>query len=190
MHLFTDHKSITEVRIELLVQWATLFREYDLVVHHLPGSMNVLADTLSRASHLSGPLPPPRQLLAAEGAEELAAASIIPYTNSNFIDGSPDSCLPPVDGLTIAEHVDAYRVPPTTWSAHSHRTLLRHRRPTYLTVSRPHRLLVARHLRQPAESSELCVGHFDRAPPAPRSDSEATAIMEWVHRRFIVQMDA
>ncbi len=53
INIFTDHKSIIDFLLapanRTLSQWAILFRGYDMAVHHLPGSLNTLADTLSRA---------------------------------------------------------------------------------------------------------------------------------------------
>jgi hypothetical protein len=56
--LYTDHKSVkyifTQSNMNLSQRrWLVLIKDYDLVINYHPGKANVVADTLSRRSHVS-----------------------------------------------------------------------------------------------------------------------------------------
>jgi hypothetical protein len=64
VHIFTDHKSLryifTQPKLNLRQRrWLKLIKDYNLEVHYHLGKANVVADALSRKSHMSdeGPLP-------------------------------------------------------------------------------------------------------------------------------------
>jgi hypothetical protein len=56
--LYTDHKSLkyifTQANLNLRQRsWLELIKDYDLGINYHPGKANVVADTLSRRSHVS-----------------------------------------------------------------------------------------------------------------------------------------
>jgi hypothetical protein len=56
--LYTDHKSLkyifTQSHLNLRQRrWLELIKDYDLGINYHPGKVNVVADTLSRRSHVS-----------------------------------------------------------------------------------------------------------------------------------------
>jgi hypothetical protein len=57
VHIFTDHKSLryifTQPELNLRQRrWLELIKDYNLEVHYHPGKANVVADALSRKSHV------------------------------------------------------------------------------------------------------------------------------------------
>ena len=53
LHVYSDHNPLTFVTKmrntnRRLVGWYLCLQEYDLVMHHIPGKENVVADVLSR----------------------------------------------------------------------------------------------------------------------------------------------
>ena len=57
--VFTDHKPLTSLltapmKNKRLERWSLAISEYDIEIHHIPGKMNVVADTLSRQYQESG----------------------------------------------------------------------------------------------------------------------------------------
>jgi hypothetical protein len=64
VHIFTDHKSLryifTQPELNLRQRrWHELIKDYNLEVHYHLGKANVMADALSRKSHLSNEEPLP-----------------------------------------------------------------------------------------------------------------------------------
>jgi hypothetical protein len=55
--LYTDHKSLkyifTQLNLNLRQRWLELIKDYDLGINYHPGKANLVADTLSRRSHVS-----------------------------------------------------------------------------------------------------------------------------------------
>jgi hypothetical protein len=56
--LYTDHKSLKYIFIQLNLnlrqrRWLELIKDYDLGISYHPGKANVMADALSRRSHVS-----------------------------------------------------------------------------------------------------------------------------------------
>jgi hypothetical protein len=64
VHIFTDHKSLryifSQSKLNLRQRrWLELIKDYNLEVYYHPEKVNVVADALSRKSHLSDEEPLP-----------------------------------------------------------------------------------------------------------------------------------